>query len=219
MKKLLALLVVLLLATGAFAQDINISAGATVNYIFWDAGALDAAPPNDVEENWSFISIGAFVDVTYAMFSVSYAFSLGGPNVILSVDGTKDDAASEANTTNAEKYAAGYLVITALGKYPIDVGGVTIFPMLGVEYQLNLSLTDDGNDQKDGFTDDQNASLNDFYILGGLGADFNVAENIYIRAMVLYAYNLTPDTPFTAGGDFTEWGWNIKGGISVGFMF
>jgi hypothetical protein len=218
MKKLLALLVVLLLATGAFAQDINISAGAEIDYNYLLIG-LGTDPVDDTIV-FNALSIGAYVDITYVSIGVSYIFSIGDPTGAVYVDGTKDDAASDALTSTIEKTSISYLAITALGKYPFDVGGVTIFPMLGLEYILNLSLEQDGNDLKDTMTDEEKDSLNDLFILGGVGADFNITESIYARVLALFAFNLTPDSPESiAGGVENEWGWIIKAGVAIGYRF
>jgi hypothetical protein len=222
MKKIIGLLVVLLLSTGAFAQDISISAGAAVNFMYWVNSQSDDSGGPEVNQDmgWSALSAGAFVDLTYVMVNLSYAFTLGSPGVTISVDGTKDNAASDAATAAAEDYSASYLVITVLGKYPFDVGGVVIFPMLGAEYQLNLTLYDDDTDLKDTFSDDADASLNDLYLLAGVGADFDITESLYARVMALFSYCLTPDNPGNYDDDdIVKWGWNIKAGVCIGYRF
>jgi hypothetical protein len=218
MKKLLALLVVLLLATGAFAQDINISAGAEIDYNYMLIGF--GTDPNDNTIVFNALSIGAYVDITYVSIGVSYIFSIGDPTGAVYVDGTKDEVNSDLFTAIMEKTSISYLAITALGKYPFDVGGVTIFPMLGLEYILNLSMEQDGTDMKDTMTDEQKDSLNDLFILGGVGADFNITESIYARVLALFAFNLTPDSPLgIMGGAENEWGWTVKAGVAIGYRF
>ncbi|MBN1798859.1 MAG: hypothetical protein JW822_09790 [Spirochaetales bacterium] len=222
MKKIIGLLLILLLSTGAFAQDISISAGAGINFVYWVTAQSDdsGGPEVNFEMGWSALTGGVFVDLTYVMVNLSYAFTLGGPGATISVDGTKDDAASDAQTTLMEDMSASYLIITVLAKYPFDMGGVVIFPMLGAEYQLNLSLYDDDTDLKDGYSDEQNASLNDLYILAGVGADFDITESLYARVMALFSYSLTPENPGNYDDDdIVKWGWNIRAGVCIGYRF
>jgi hypothetical protein len=220
MKKCLTAIALMLLATGAFTQDMSLSAGAQVNYMFILNGF--GTDPDDVDLTYHIVSAGAFVDITYVMVSVNYAFNLGPPIGTAYVDGDKNDANTDALNDQLDKIAVSYLVITALGKYPFNVGGMVISPMIGLEYQLNLTLTDDGEDQKDDLDDDEVAALNDLYILAGACADFNIGENLYLRVMALFAYNLTPDSAAglsMMGDPDDEWGWSIKGGVAIGYMF
>jgi hypothetical protein len=217
MKKLLIAAAIMLLAAGAFTQDMSLSAGVQANF-FYQEGAYNDGPL-DYVASYPALGIGAYVDLTYAMISLNYAFTVGDFTGTVYNDGEKDDGASEAFTDLMEGMAASYLVITALGRYPIDLGGVTLSPMLGLEYQLNLTLTRDGDDIKDDLSDEDKEKLNDLFVLGGVCADFNIMESIYIRVLALFAYNLTPDNPGNPPDPDAEWGWGVRGGIAVGYMF
>jgi hypothetical protein len=222
MKKIIGLLVIILLSSGAFAQDISMSAGALIDFMYWvNAESNDSGGPEvNTEIGWTALSLGAFVDLTYVMVNLTYTFTIGAPTATVSEDGTKNDAASDAQTEFMEDYSASYLVITVLGKYPFDVGGVVIFPMLGAEYQLNLTLYDGDNDQKDGLSDDEIATLNDLYVLAGIGADFDIMESLYCRVTALFSYCLTPDNYGNYDDDdIVKWGWNIKAGVAIGYRF
>jgi hypothetical protein len=105
--------------------------------------------PVDIDITYNLIAVGAFVDITYAMISVNYAFNMGAPAGTYYIDGEKDDTNTDMLNDGMEDIAVSYLIITALGKYPFNLGGVVISPMLGLEYQLNLTVTDDGEDVKD----------------------------------------------------------------------
>jgi hypothetical protein len=58
--------------------------------------------------------------------------------------------------------------------------------------------------------------------LAGVCADFNITESIYARVMAIFAYNLTPDSSAglqIIGDPDNEWGWGIKGGVAIRYMF
>jgi hypothetical protein len=73
---------------------------------------------------------------------------------------------------------------------------------------------------KDDMGDDELEAINDLYILAGVCADFNITESIYARVMAIFSYNLTPDHAMGVGDDpDREWGWGVKGGFAIGYMF
>jgi hypothetical protein len=106
--------------------------------------------------------------------------------------------------------------------------GFLIFPILGFEYDLNLSYKDaDGNDLKAGMTNDQKANLNMLWIKGGLGLDIPIAGEIYLRPEVLASYKLRSKSDtnaidtYTADGaeDVSVTTVKVDIGLLVGYRF
>jgi hypothetical protein len=87
--------------------------------------------------------------------------------------------------------AKTYLSLGLLGKYPIQMTGFALFPILGFEYDLNVAYKDsEGNDLKEGLSGAEKSSLNQFWIKAGLGLDIPVTLKTYIRPEVLFGYKL-----------------------------
>ena len=111
MKKSISILVLLgILATGAFAQGLSLSAGGGL--LQWDYGI----PLSEGAEGYNrALSFYGFFDANYAEFSV--AFGVGN---------------------NTEKTDVDFLNLqfSLLGKYPFELGSVTFFPLLGARFVL-----------------------------------------------------------------------------------
>ena len=168
----LALLFVTLAAGGAFAQ-IQLSAGAGGNF----AVNFDSYKYNG-EDGGLMRTVGggffALFDATYAEADVGLLF--GGMKY--GYDGEWNDDAINVI----------YLTLGLYGKYPIDMGGFGLFPMLGVQLDFGLSAKFDGDDL---FEDSSYKAdfMNRFWIKAGVGADFNLSEKLYLRPSFLYGIN------------------------------
>jgi hypothetical protein len=81
--------------------------------------------------------------------------------------------------------------IGALGKYPIELGSVVLFPLLGLEYDVNIVAKDTNGDPVKDKDDKANAlQFSALWFKGGIGADFGITDSIYIRGQVLYGARL-----------------------------
>ncbi len=187
MKKNIAVLVMLALVGMVFAQ-VEMSAGAEVAFAPVSiVSILEMGAFNETDTySSSTITLGGFFDATYIQASLGLAFIGQVTKQVENVNG------SITTTTflkdPLEKRAD--LSIGLLGKYPIALSLVKIFPMLGFEYSLNLSYEYNGVDVKSSMTDDQKAMLNRFWLKTGLGADISVGEKLYVRPTALFAYGL-----------------------------
>jgi hypothetical protein len=114
----------------------------------------------------------AFVDATFA--EMGLGFSGGG--------------LTEKSTGGAdEKGSYGALEFSVLGKYPIRLGSLTIFPLAGINYQIILSARDkDGNDRKDMWGERLAPRLTTLWFQIGLGADFPFGKAFFVRGEFLY---------------------------------
>jgi len=204
MKKILVLACVLcLLGMSAFAQ-FSVGGRAAFGMNWWSAVVDD----NTYNVNtMSAIRVGALIDIGYLRAMIDYQFSLGG-----SSEGKVGGVDISGDTLDG--YQEDYIVLTALGKYPIDLGGFIIWPALGLRCSLCIAYDGDG----DGTSDLDGMALSDFFIGAGVGFDFEVTSGIVITPSVLMFYNLTPyhlegDPP--SGIDYND----IQLEISVGVAF
>jgi len=148
----------------------------------------------------------AFLDVTYAELDVSFAYG-----ALTGVSRKNKDA---SKTVDADSILQ--LGFTLLGKYPVNLGSITVFPLLGVGYNIVLShskmvypyngpvFDKDGNPEyeSDGKTlksvEHKISEWNQFSILAGGGFDYNINKNVYIRfsalAQIRFASKLMRDS-------------------------
>jgi len=130
MKKVVILLVLAtLVAGGVFGQSSKSAGGGLLfdtssgnGYKFEDRGESDEFVMNN-----TVIGAFAFFDFTYAVIDLSIGYGM---------------------ITNFYKYEGAetydgdsmlQLGIGILGKYPINIGSFTLFPMLGINYNIALS--------------------------------------------------------------------------------
>jgi hypothetical protein len=123
-----------------------------------------------------------FFDATYVMFEIGYALDRGS-----------------TEPTSASTGTAFAAVLTGVSfgasvKYPFELGPVAIFPILGVEYVLNLSYADDkGNDLKSTLAGPSSA-LDELWLKGGIGMDVYLGP-IFVRPLVQAGFK-----PLSPGG-------------------
>jgi len=113
-----------------------------------------------------------FFDATYVVFQLG---------LFLNRASTEPTAAS---TTNAFAAVLTGLSLGISAKLPFTIGPVAVFPIVGVEYVLNLTFADDkGNDLKAGLSAPA-SSLNELWVKGGIGVDVFLGD-LFVRPMVL----------------------------------
>jgi hypothetical protein len=193
MKKLLIALAVACLSTTGFAlgKDLEMSAGIGFSvspYSRTEQASSEAEKSKSTEETMLFGGF-AYFDATYAQ--VSLGFGRSDVNASYKVVDDLGIMGGAVDATYNNYNVVAYLSFGLLCKYPFDMDGFYIFPMLGFEYDLNLSYTDsEGNDLKESMTDDERANLNMFWIKLGVGLDIPIAGEIYLRPEVLASYKL-----------------------------
>ena len=184
MKKSISILVLLALVTaGAFAIDMSVGGGALLD-LSLNNGLSGSFEGFNFKQEIRNTSFGGFVffDATYAEIDVSFAYGLlkwsgenmGGPGGNTDIDGNLMQ-----------------LGFSLLGKYPIDLGMITISPILGGSYNVVLSgkltfggVSVDLKDMED--IDNVVQDLSQFGVLGGVGVDFPLTSSLYLRGQALF---------------------------------
>jgi len=214
MKRIIFLWLMVFLATGVFSQ-IDISVGGQVGM-----GAASSSFKYEVDsDNYmtgtttdTMLAFGAFVDATYARLSLSYGMALGG-----STKSTLVVAGDETESTDdrPDDYAVSVLNIDLLGKYPIKLGSVVIWPAAGILYSMVLSMDADGDGEDDDLAD---TALNDLYLSLGCGVDFTISGNLFVTGCALFSLNLTPNpTQDDLPDEVSVSGYIIGAYIGVGY--
>lgn len=174
MKKIIATLA-LAVTAASFATALDMSAGGGVTFsgVSTKTKTEIGSVKDDNKATQTNLGVKGFFDATYAVAEVGYAFDLTNK---------KDGKDTKIDSTN--------LTLGVLGKYPIAVGSVTLFPLAGAEYDLNMSYKYDGKDAKKDLTSDAKSSLNQIWIKAGIGADVAINDKLYLRPTALAGYKL-----------------------------
>jgi hypothetical protein len=206
-KKVLMVLVlaVVVAAGGVFAQGLALSAGAGGLFSYnFGGGVMDG----DDGISMPYLGGGffAFFDATYAEVNVGMDFG--------SV--TNKGEGAMADFMDDVKSSVTNLNIGVLGKYPISLGSVVLFPAVGINYRATLGVKDeDGNEM------DDPGDFSALSILLGAGLDYGIGEKLYLRGEVLYGIRLA--NKFESDGEEGDSKYNLGHGptvkVAVGYKF
>jgi len=199
-KIFLALLILTLAAGGAFAQ---VSLGAGGNF----AVSFDSLKEDGVEilSTTSGGGFYAFLDATYLEADIGLLFG-----------SQKTKISWEGGSLESDGANVSVLTLGLYGKLPIDLGGFTLFPMLGIQLDVGLSAEQDGVKYE---SEDVADGLNRFWIKFGVGADFNLSEQLYLRPSFLYGLNFGTKTMEDLKGDATSFYHGLDIRVALGFRF
>jgi len=207
MKKEICTILLVFVGTAVFGADFSLSAGAGAylggfftRYTLTAEGTVEGARMkiNAIQKlnqfNYGFL---AFFDATYAEFSVFFQ------NGVNDYKETANISLFSEGSNQSGKGWESVLGFSLLGKYPFSLNErLTVFPLLGVEYQISLSQK---RTQHDGFVYDRTDGLrendkdnkaykledwNSLWINLGGGVDFSLAGNFFIRGELLYGFRL-----------------------------
>jgi len=172
MKKRISLLVLLaFIAGGLFALDLSAGGGLLFDYSA-NNGLKATVGGQDYYRGIRVASFGGFVffDATYAEANVSFAYGSGTY--------VWDEGSSSGTLDYGSMLQLGF---TLLGKYPFKLKAVTLYPLLGINYNLVVSAKD-----KAGNKADKPGDLNQFGIQLGGGVDYYLTEALFIRGEILF---------------------------------
>jgi len=213
---LIALLMVVSVATFVSAQKIDMMAGIQGSYIPWNiTGDSSGSGSFDM----SLMDFGVFVDATYVRVDIAFGFNVSDMLIT-----SKNSSGTVEYVYTNTNISVSVFSISIVGKYPIEATkGVNLWPALGFGYDMMLSIkSKDGKIDyaKDGYGYFKFDDMSDLYLLLGLGGDIAVSDNLAIVPMLLYGLNLTPkitkeDTPASV----TWSGYKFVLSLGVGYKF
>jgi hypothetical protein len=213
-KGVLSAVLAVMLATGAFAFDLSVGGGCQGGSLWVISNFKDVADNTKPDSN------GVFNDYTYGSEKVSITNTTD--SVLLGFDFFADvtkyaevdigmvfNPVGRLSGPYAEGPAPGirstgidtYLNVGVLGKYPFKIGDkFTLFPLLGVDYQLFLTASDGQGafwGRNDEYKDkrDTEGEPNPEAILGyfdnlwikvGVGGDFALSDRLFLRQELLW---------------------------------
>ena len=86
------------------------------------------------------------------------------------------------------------LGFSLLGKYPFELGSITLFPLLGINYNVALHAWDPDGNSLTPSGESAAKWLSQFGILGGVGLDFDITDSLFIRGEALLHLRLPMKT-------------------------
>ncbi|MDR1972663.1 MAG: porin family protein [Treponema sp.] len=172
MKKALMALA-LTVSTTAFAEIPAFQLSAGVGALL-DLGFAKADRAGQEYYSRSTVGFGSygFLDATFAELDISY------------YAGTSKMTLRRVYSEDKGRFNA--LNIGLLGKFPFDLGRVTLFPLMGIDYQVTLSFIDGS---RLNYTD-ATEYFSALWFKFGAGMDIDVTEKTYFRAELLYGLRL-----------------------------
>jgi len=200
-KGIFVLALLAILATGAFAQGFSLAAGGG---LLFDWSFNNGVESGSIYAGWRNMSFGGygFFDATYAEVDVSFAYGL------LSI-------VTEPSSSYDPDMSMLQLGFSVLGKFPIGISKLTIFPLLGVSYNLVLSA------EVDGVSASKPSEDNQLGFLAGAGLDFPLTGGLFLRGETLFHLRLPSEdmNDQTGGGWDTTFGMGPQIKIGVGYKF
>jgi hypothetical protein len=187
MKKIVAMaLCALLCGTAAFAEigEFQLSAGAGGLFGMGLGGGVEASVSGVTLQSKEYAeTIGGggfvFLDATFAELAVG--FSTGSSTITIESPGSSDNS----------KGTFSALDFSLLGQIPFVFDTVSVFPLLGIDYQLVLSEKDSDGDEYKGPNDNGGPiDFSSLWINLGIGADLMIGDILYIRGEFLYGIRL-----------------------------
>ena len=189
-KGLMVLVIAALVAGGAFAQ-VQMSAGGG---LVFNGGRLGGVSSDKDFMGENHIGFGGFLffDATYAELSLGFT---GGPtNAVVVFDGDKETEKSGSMTG---------LDIGLLGRYPIEVGSLTVAPLLGLAYNLVIGMKDADGEKIESDGDFKVSDSSNLRLQLGVGTDLSINDNLYVRIQGLGHYRL-PSKSYTDSAKFMK---------------
>jgi len=177
MKKIVILLVLAALLTGGAFAQMNVGGGVLFDMSLGNGMKFESGSTSLAELNINNTTIGAFVFFDYTFVEVDLSFGYGMFSMESKV---LDEVVGDVKLNGFQ------LGVSVLGKYPIDLGMITLFPLIGINYNMVLSLTiEDGAELSDA------GDYSQFGLLAGLGLDFPLSDSLFIRAEALFQLRLS----------------------------
>jgi hypothetical protein len=130
---------------------------------------------NSYSTDSSMFKCKAFVDAVYVEASFGFAANIRYYSTIDNGD----------STSYSDGDVGTWLTFCVMGKYPIQLGGLAFFPLLGLEYDADLTYAKTGGGTP---AVSAGSDYDQWWIKGGVGADIPLSEPVFLRPEVLLGY-------------------------------
>jgi hypothetical protein len=170
------------------------------------------APPDGATNSaYTYETLGArmFFDFVYGEASAAYKAAITQLNTSVTASGT--------STSQSVPFSVSVINVRLIGKYPFHLGFLTLFPLIGVAGDFCLS----GSLNNASFTNDDKSDLSPWRILAGLGGDFTITQDLFVRIELTCAYDVTSEfatSYYDSVGPYSNSsGWEVEIAAGIGF--
>jgi hypothetical protein len=213
MRRILVFSIFMLAASFAFAEPIQCSAGMLASWsplMLNDQTVSSSGSTGSLDYSFATLGIRAFFDFTYGEASIGYSAAVTQMNVKFTVSGS-------SMSTNVNM-SESLVDLRLIGKYPFYFGSNTLFPLAGLQKYFCLGGSLGGTS----FSSDDISDFSPWLLLAGVGGDFKVAQQLYIRTELTAAFSLTSkrhDAYYTGVTYQSSYGWEIQLAAGLGYSF
>jgi hypothetical protein len=213
-------IVILILIQVSFIYGIDLATGIDIHYspYFLRSVSDETVPAKGTSTIVGMthdMGFSLFFDATYIRVDIEYTFTgASSGTVILDFPTIPFNSVT---TTPISNYSNMALNFSVLGKYPIKVETINVWPAFGTEFSLILWRDSDGDGKSDLTSSD---APHDFFLLGGFGVDFVLAEHFVFTPNFIVGINLTPHPLVKTSTSDPEYsGYKLKIGLSTSYRF
>jgi hypothetical protein len=179
-------------ATGVFALDVStglsVSSGFFIHRLTTSNSSLGVS--SDLTNTSIPFHAEAYLDAGYIQLGAGFRLRvLGHQKQTLTVSGSTSTVAESDTGTE------GYVAVSLYLKYPFTVGQFVLFPLLGIERDVNVLILDaGGNDVRGSKTDQQLGDESQIWLKAGMGAQMALSSWGYLRAQLLLGWKVPNPT-------------------------
>jgi len=166
-------------------EAFGVGAGASLDTTSISISGTYSGVPVQIREGLLPIGFHAFVDTRYLIGSVGFSITQGG-TLAVTVGGS--------TATGGLVGTLEYVDFALYLKYPLRFGTNEFFPLLGLQYKLNVAYLDAaGTDVTPLLSAQEVADLSELWLKAGVGADFYI-RSFYIRPLLTVGFKFLSPT-------------------------
>jgi len=205
------------------APQVGLSIGGGLDFDGGGIGRMQSDQDSNFRHGVENYGFGAwlFADATFA--EMSLAFRVGTAVQWSEGTATAGGGFGSSSTTFAtgERNSGSFTAmdISLVGKFPFSLrgGSISLFPLLGVGYNIVLSTSIDGESFSDLTGGKSVSELSTFRVHFGAGSDFNISETLFFRATLLGNYRFAPRyfSNFDGHTGFGTIGGTVRLGVGI----
>jgi hypothetical protein len=191
-------LAAVLLCGGVYLFSIDLSVGGGFTLLPYEEGLNIVAPgykTGNIRNHWADWGLYAFFDAQYVELQAGYYGAFSGDYEQRNFGGILD-LKSEFDDIDIS-----YIDLSLLAKYPIKLSGVTITPMFGLGYWINLEADYGYESLRDTLNDVRKTDWDQWWLKFGLGVDKYLTERLFLRFAIKLDFPLTTEEWKDRGGD------------------
>ena len=196
-KAILVLLFIFAITVTPFCADFKLSAGGGPFYSL-ELGPYGNIKNSELHEDPTYYNLGAFLffDATYIEANASFLFGSSNIRTTGEQSGIDIDSTVDGSITAIE--------IGLLGKYPFNLGRFLLYPLFGINYRFVLSYKTDGK------AHDKASDHNSLGFQPGIGLDYSLAGNLYLRGEILWDIRLLSKMQNDRYEDMSNEAWSAR---------